>query len=157
MRERETSTEPLRLNLSLNDPSCAHRRLTAVEREVAAMAKGSILIVDDEPIVREALRDWLVDADYDVTTAVTGEEALEIVAQQDFDLVILDVRLPGKTGIRVLEEMKDEKPDTKAIVITAYASPELRTEAMRLGAIHYLSKPIAPDQLERRIQEALSE
>jgi len=121
------------------------------------MAKGSILIVDDEPIVREALRDWLIDAEYNVTTANTGEEALEIVAQQDFDLVILDVRLPGKTGIRVLEEMKDAKPDTKAIVITAYASPELRTEALRLGALHYLAKPIAPDQLEQRIQEALTE
>jgi len=120
------------------------------------MAKGTILIVDDEPIVREALRDWLVDAEYDVTTAETGEEALEIFGRQDFDLVILDVRLPGKTGIRVLEEIKEAKPSTKAIVITAYASPELRTEALRLGALHYLAKPIAPDQLEQRIAETLS-
>ena len=121
------------------------------------MTKASILIVDDEPIVREALRDWLVDAGYAVTTASTGEEALEITARQDFDLLILDVRLPGKTGIRVLQEIVQVKPQTKTIIITAYASPELRTEAMKLGAIHYLSKPIAPDQLERRIQEALSE
>jgi DNA-binding NtrC family response regulator len=120
------------------------------------MTKAAILIVDDEPIVREAIHDWLVDAEYSVTTARTGEEALEIVARQDFDLVILDVRLPGKTGIRVLQEIKEMKPETKAIVITAYASPELRTEAMELGAIHYLSKPIAPDQLEKHIQEALS-
>jgi len=121
------------------------------------MTKAPILIVDDEPIVREALRDWLVDAGYSVTTASTGEEALEIVARQDFGLVILDVRLPGKTGIRVLQEIKETKPQIKTIIITAYASPELRTEAMRLGAIHYLSKPIAPDRLEQRIQEALSE
>jgi len=121
------------------------------------MGQGPILVVDDEPIVREAIRDWLVDAGYSVTTASTGEEALEIVAKQDFGLVILDVRLPGKTGIRVLEEIKAMKPQTKAIVITAYASPELRAEATRLGASHYLSKPIAPDQLEQRIQEALSE
>ena len=121
------------------------------------MTKASILIVDDEPIVREALRDWLVDAGYGVTTASTGEEALEITARQDFDLLILDVRLPGKTGIRVLQEIAEVKPQTKTIIITAYASPELRTEAMELGAINYLSKPIAPDQLERRIQEALSE
>jgi DNA-binding NtrC family response regulator len=121
------------------------------------MTKASILIVDDEPIVREALRDWLVDAGYGVTTASTGEEALEITARQDFDLLILDVRLPGKTGIRVLQEIAEAKPETKTIIITAYASPELRTEAMELGAINYLSKPIAPDQLERRIQEALSE
>ena len=121
------------------------------------MTSPGILIVDDEPIVREAIRDWMVDAGYAVTTARTGEEALEIVAQQDFGLVILDVRLPGKTGIRVLQEMKEKKPDIKAIIITAYASPDMRTEAMELGAIHYLAKPIAPYQLEKLVQEALSD
>lgn len=121
------------------------------------MARASILIVDDEPIVREAIRDWLVDAGYDVTTAETGERALEITAEQDFGLVILDVRLPGKTGIRVLEEMKAAKPDVKAIIITAYASPQMRTEATRLGALHYLSKPIAPDQLEKIVEKALAD
>jgi DNA-binding NtrC family response regulator len=121
------------------------------------MTKAPILVVDDEPIVREAIHDWLVDAGYNVTTASTGEEALEIVADQDFGLVILDVRLPGKTGIRVLQEIKEMKPATKAIVITAYASPELRAEAMKLGALHYLTKPIAPDQLEKHVQQALSE
>jgi len=120
------------------------------------MTKAPILIVDDEPIVREAIRDWLVDAGHSVTTAKTGEEALEIVAQKDFGLVILDIRLPGKTGIRVLQEIKEMKPETRAIIITAYASPELRAEAMGLGAIQYLSKPIAPDELEKHIQEALS-
>ena len=120
------------------------------------MAKASILIVDDEPIVREAIRDWLVDAGYDVTTVETGERALEITAERDFGLIILDVRLPGKTGIRVLEEMKQAKPNVKAIIITAYASPQMRTEALELGALHYLSKPIAPDQLEKIVQEALA-
>ncbi len=120
------------------------------------MARASILIVDDEPIVREAIRDWLVDAGYDVTTAESGERALEITARQDFGLIILDVRLPGKTGIRVLEEMKEAKPDVKAIIITAYASPQMRTEAVKLGALHYLSKPIAPDQLEKIVEEALA-
>lgn len=120
------------------------------------MTDARILIVDDEPIVREAIHDWLVDAGYSVTTARTGEEALEIVVQQDFGLVILDVRLPGKTGIRVLEEMKEMKPDIKAIIITAYASPDMQTEATKLGAMHYLTKPIAPDQLEKLVKEALS-
>jgi DNA-binding NtrC family response regulator len=120
------------------------------------MARASILIVDDEPIVREAIRDWLVDAGYDVATASTGEEGLEIAAERDFGLIILDVRLPGKTGIRVLEELKAAKPDVKAIIITAYASPQMRTEATKLGALHYLSKPIAPDQLEKIVEEALA-
>jgi heterodisulfide reductase subunit A len=115
-----------------------------------------ILIVDDEPIVREAIRDWLVDAGFCVATAETGERALDILRQDRFGLVILDVRLPGKTGIRVLQELRESQPHIKAIVITAYASPEIRSEAMRLGVTHYLVKPIAPDQLERFVREALS-
>ncbi len=121
------------------------------------MTKTPILIVDDEPIVRESIRDWLVDAGYEVQTAKTGEEGLEILKTLAIDLVILDVRLPGKTGIRVLEEMKEMKPDVKAIVITAYASPQMRDEAMRLGALQYIIKPIAPDKLEKLVKKALSE
>lgn len=121
------------------------------------MNKTPILIVDDEPIVRESLRDWLVDAGYEVQTAKTGEEGLEILKNQEIGLVILDVRLPGKTGIRVLEEMKAIKPDVKAIVITAYASPQMQDEAMKLGALQYMTKPIAPDKLEQLVRKALSE
>lgn len=121
------------------------------------MAKTPILIIDDEPIVREALRDWLVDAGYAVQTAKTGEEGLKILESQEIGLVILDVRLPGKTGIRVLEEMKAMKPDVKAIVITAYASPQMRDEALKLGALQYMTKPIAPDKLEKLVKKALSE
>ena len=120
------------------------------------MTKGPILIVDDESIVREALHDWLVDAGYDVTTAETGEQALEILGRETFALVILDIRLPGKTGIRVLQELRETQPAIRAIIITAYASPEMRAEATKLGVDHYLEKPIAPDQLEKLVGEALS-
>ena len=121
------------------------------------MNKTPILIVDDEPIVRESIRDWLIDAGYEVQTAKTGEEGLKILEKQEIGLVILDVRLPGETGIRVLEEMKGMKPDVKAIVITAYASPQMRDEAMNLGALQYMTKPIAPDKLEKLVKKALSE
>ena len=115
-----------------------------------------VLIVDDEPIVREAIQDWLVDVGYDVAVAETGEEALETLAEQDFDVIVLDVRLPGKTGIRVLQELREVNPNVKAIVITAYASPEMRAEAMRQGAICYMVKPISPDELEKVIRETVS-
>jgi len=120
------------------------------------VAKTQILIVDDEPIVRESLRDWLVDAGYEVQTAKTGEEGLKILKGQEVGLVLLDVRLPGKTGIRVLEEMKQIRPDVKAIIITAYASPQMRDEAMKLGALQYMTKPIAPDKLDKVVKKALS-
>lgn len=115
-----------------------------------------ILVVDDEPIVRESIRDWLLDAGYQVATAESGEEALEMVAKQDFGVMILDIRLPGKTGIKVLEEVKTVKPELKTIIITAYPSAEFTDQAMKLGAIDYLIKPVAPDDMERLIRETLS-
>ncbi len=119
------------------------------------MPSKSILIVDDEPIVRESIRDWLKDAGYEVATAETGEEALEMMKKQDFSVLILDIRLPGKTGISVLREVKSFKPEIKSIIITAYPTSELAAEAKELGAIDYLIKPIAPDDLERLIQQTL--
>jgi DNA-binding NtrC family response regulator len=119
------------------------------------MVSKPILIVDDEPIVRESIRDWLKDAGYQVCTAESGEEALKLMESQDFSILVLDVRLPGKTGIQILKEIKALKPHVKSIVITAYPSVELAVEVMKLGAVDYLIKPIAPDELEKLIRETL--
>ena len=113
-----------------------------------------VLIVDDEAIVRESLGDCLRDS-YQVVTAETGEEALELIEKQDFDILVVDVRLPGKTGLQVLREVKEVKPYIDSIVITAYPSVELAVEVMKLGAVDYLIKPVAPDNLERLIRETL--
>ncbi len=117
--------------------------------------EGSVLIVEDEAVVREALRDWLKDI-YQVATAETGEEALDLIEKQDFDVLIVDVRLPGKSGLQVLSEVRETKPYIKCIVITAYPSVELAVEAMKLGAVDYLIKPVAPEQLERLMRETLA-
>jgi DNA-binding NtrC family response regulator len=119
------------------------------------MGNKPILIVDDEQIVRESIRDWLKDAGYEVATAESGEEAIRMMETQDFSILVLDVRLPGKTGIQILKEIKSLKPQIKSIVITAYPSAELAVEAMKLGAVDYLIKPIAPDELEKLIRETL--
>jgi DNA-binding NtrC family response regulator len=119
------------------------------------MDSRPVLVVDDEPIVRESIRDWLKNAGFEVVTAETGEEALEIIGRQDISVMILDVRLPGKTGIRVLKEAKALKPQIKTIMISAYPSVELAVEATKLGAVDYLIKPVAPDDLERLIRETL--
>ena len=84
------------------------------------MTNKPILIVDDEPIVRESIRDWLIDAGYQVATAASGEEALEMIEKQDFSVMVLDVRLPGKTGMSVLKEVRTQRPWIKSIIITAY-------------------------------------
>ena len=119
------------------------------------MPKRRVLIVDDEAIVRESIKDWLKNASYEVTTAESGEEALEMMKKQDFGIVVLDIRLPGKTGLEILKEVKSVKPEIKSIIITAYPFEETTAEAKKLGAIDYLIKPIAPDDLERLIRETL--
>ncbi len=119
------------------------------------MQRQSVLIVDDEAIVRESIRDWLQDAGYEVATAESGEAALELIAKQDFGVMVVDIRLPGMTGIKVLKEVKAVKPEIKSIVITAYPTAETTAEAASLGAIDYLVKPIAPDDLEGLIRKAL--
>ena len=121
------------------------------------MGQKSVLVVDDEPIVRESLRDWLEDAGYQVATAESAEEALEMVEKQDFGVMVLDLRLPGKTGLTVLREVKAVKPQIKSIIITAYPSEETAAEATKLGVVDYLVKPVAPDELERLIRETLFE
>jgi CheY-like chemotaxis protein/ferredoxin len=114
-----------------------------------------ILVVEDETIMRESLRDWLTESGYQVATVENGEEALETIIEQDFGLLILDLRLPGKDGLRVLREARASRPELKGIIITAYPSLETAVEAMKEGAVDYLSKPVDLNQLEKLIQETL--
>ena len=114
-----------------------------------------ILIVEDEAIMRESLRDWLTDGGYQVETAEDGEAALKTIAERDFDIVILDLRLPGKDGIEVLRQAKEKRPQLKGIIITAYPSVQTAVEAMKEGAIDYLPKPFDLNELEKLIRETL--
>jgi heterodisulfide reductase subunit A len=121
------------------------------------MSEKTILVVDDEPIVRESIRDWLKEAGYNVMTAETGEEAIKLLDKYDISILVIDVRLPGRTGISVLKDVKASKPQIKSIVITAYPSEELSEEAKKQGAVDYLVKPINPDDLEVLIRDTLSQ
>jgi len=119
--------------------------------------KGKILLVEDEAVVRESVRDWLVDDGYDVECVETGEEALVRIAKEDFGVLVLDLRLPGVDGLQVFEQAKKLKPETKGIMITAYPSIETRDKARRLGLLDYLPKPFKVEDLEKTIKEALQE
>jgi len=114
-----------------------------------------VLIIEDETIMRESLRDWLKDGGYEVETAEEGEEALEKIGKKEFSVAVLDLRLPGKDGLEVLKEATEKDPKIKGIVITAYPSVETAVEAMKIGAVDYIVKPFAPDALEKAIQEIL--
>ncbi|GAH74832.1 unnamed protein product, partial [marine sediment metagenome] len=127
---------------------------TATE-EIEVTETKPLLIVEDEAIMRESLRDWLKDEGYQVETAEQGEEALQRIGEVDFGVVVLDLRLPGKDGLEVLKEARAQRPQLKGIIITAYPSVETAVEAMKLGALDYLPKPVAPDALEKLILETL--
>lgn len=114
-----------------------------------------ILIVEDEAIMRQSLSDWLTDGGYQVESTEQGEEALEAIGQQDFALLILDMRLPGKNGLEVLKEARALRPKLKGIIITAYPSVETAVEAMKIGAIDYLTKPFDLNELEKLISDTL--
>jgi len=126
-------------------------------REAKKMATRMkpILIVEDEAIMRESLRDWFQDEGYQVETAEESEGALKAITERDFGVVLLDMRLPGKDGIEVLKEARIQRPQLKGIIITAYPSVETAVEVMRMGAIDYLIKPVDLNDLEKIIQKTL--
>jgi two-component system response regulator AtoC len=118
------------------------------------MAIEKVLVVDDEPLIRNFLAETLRRKNLDVTTADNGQQAVKILKDQVFDLVITDMMMPGLTGIDVLKKVKELSPSTIVVVITAYGSIENAVEAMRLGAFNYLIKPFSPDNIEALIDKA---
>jgi DNA-binding NtrC family response regulator len=119
--------------------------------------KQKVLLVEDEAIVRDSLRDWLIEDGYDVECVDSGEEALKRIKQEEFGVIVLDLRLPGIDGLQVFEQAKELKPETKGVIITAYPSKETLDEARKLGLVDYLVKPFKIGDLEKLIGAALGE
>lgn len=115
--------------------------------------KMSIMIVDDEMIVRESFLHWFKKMGHVVETAASGFEALEKLEKFPFELLFVDIKMPGMNGIELLERIKNEYPDTIVVIITAYGSIETAVKAMKLGASDYLLKPFKPDQLSLVMQK----
>jgi DNA-binding NtrC family response regulator len=106
-----------------------------------------VLIVDDEKNMRRSLRTMLTDEGYAVRAAESAEEALDILGQETFFMVITDARLGGMSGYELLGKIRTQWPDVAALMITAYATPKLAVEAIKAGAMDYLAKPFAPEEL----------
>jgi len=117
-------------------------------------SKGRILVVDDEKNLREFLEIMLQKDGYDVETAKDGRVALEKLETTHFDLIICDVRMPSVDGIQVLKRAKESWSDTEVIMITAYASTETAVEAMKQGALDYITKPFKVDEIRIIIERA---
>jgi DNA-binding NtrC family response regulator len=106
-----------------------------------------VLVVDDEKNMRRSLQTMLGDEGYAARTAESAEEALEFLAREEFFMVITDARLGGMTGYEFLKKIHTQKPELPALMITAFATPKLAVEAIKAGAIDYLAKPFAPEEL----------
>ena len=117
------------------------------------MKKVKILVVDDEAIVRESLRDWLIDVGYQVFIAENGPKALEIIEKERLGIVITDLVMPGMDGIEMMERAKEIQPDIEVIIITAYASIPTAIAAMRKGAYDYIEKPFCPERAELLVKK----
>ncbi len=114
-----------------------------------------ILVIDDEPILRDSLEIALKTSGYEVTTARTGEEGLEIFQKENPDLVLLDHWLPGINGDDVLRQIKERDPEIPVIIMTAQGSIELAVNSMKIGAFDFLVKPFDLDQIEALVRRGL--
>jgi len=111
------------------------------------MSGAKILIVDDELIVRESLGGWLERDGHTVDKAASGEEALEKCEKVRYDILLLDIKMEGMSGLEVLKRVRENDPDVSVVMITAYGSIPSAIEAMKSGAYEYLLKPFDPDEL----------
>jgi len=116
--------------------------------------KPTILICDDEASVQAAIR-LVLERDYDLTFASDGEEALRQFQAHSPDLVLLDLKMPKKDGMEVLQDLMAKPPPPRVLVLTAYQSVEPAQRATQYGAIDYVPKPFTREQLRQAVERAL--
>ncbi len=117
--------------------------------------KGTVLVVDDEQTIRDLLCRWLSEDGFYCESAADGRDALWKAFMKDFDVVLLDIKMPGMSGMEVLNRMVTDHPDTCVVMITAVTDNQTAVEAMKLGAYDYITKPFDLADLNLRLRRAL--
>jgi two-component system, NtrC family, response regulator AtoC len=110
--------------------------------------KPRAMVVDDDSLSREFLAEAVGGSGYEVRTAADGAEAVRMLDAEEWDLVVTDLRLPGKDGLEVLKASKERRPERPVVVLTAYGAVDVAVRAMREGAADFLQKPVSPDALD---------
>jgi len=114
-----------------------------------------ILVVDDEPHVREIISRWLDDEGYECNIAADAEEACRLLSTDSFSIMVSDIKMPGKSGIDLLEEVKDQYPDMAVIMVTAVDDREIAIHTLQTGAYGYIVKPFGEDEVIINVANAL--
>jgi DNA-binding NtrC family response regulator len=115
-----------------------------------------ILVIDDEPIIRTSSKRTLVPEGYEVRLADSGRAGIDILENESFDLILLDLKMPDMGGIEVLKVIMERWPGTMVIIVTGYSSVDTAVEALRLGAFNHIEKPFTPDSLLAAVKEAFA-
>ena len=118
------------------------------------MAQYRVLLVDDEEEFVSALSERLTLRGIEVESALNGEEALARLVDKEFEVVILDVMMPGLSGLEVLRQIRSSHPNTQVILLTGHGSTREGIEGMRLGAFDYLIKPVDLEEMLAKMKEA---
>lgn len=113
----------------------------------------SILVVDDEAIVRDSLGKWFTEEGYDVAVAQNGATALDVLGKRGYDVIFLDIKMPGMSGLELQRKIREFNPDATIVIITAFASVDTAVEALKDGAHDYITKPIDPDYLSHLVSK----
>jgi len=121
------------------------------------MSRTRIMVVDDELIIRESLAGWLERDGHHVETAASGEEAQKRLGKERFDIMLVDIKMEGMTGLDLLKVVNDEGLDTAVVMITAYGSISTAIEAMKSGAMEYLLKPFDPEEIGVLIEKIIAQ
>ncbi len=116
---------------------------------------ANILVVDDEGAIRYSISKTLQRVGYQVQTASSGEEALDMMQKQDYDVVLTDIRMPGLSGVELLAKIKERAPDAVVILLTGYANLESAIESLRLGAHDYLTKPSSSQSIRDSVSQGV--
>lgn len=119
------------------------------------MKEKPVLVVDDEKNIRLTLSQALESLGLEADTATDGQEALDKLTKKEFGLILLDLKMPGMDGMEVLRRLRTIRPDIRVIIITAYGTVESAVEAIKLGAVDFVQKPFAPEEIRKLVSQVL--
>lgn len=119
-------------------------------------AKKRILVVDDEATVCKSIRQALLCVEYDIEIALSGEEALRMAENKDYEVMVVDLMMPGLNGLDLLRSIKAKNSSARIIMVTGYPTMKNTLQAMQIGAFDFLPKPFLPSDLRKIVAKALA-